>query len=201
MYAVGHLALGYLTGKATGKLLNVSVSLPLLFLASVIPDIDLLIPGLQHRGPTHSLIISTLIFIPLVAYYRKKAIPYFIALTQHSLIGDYITSEGIQLLWPLNSIHYYGPAIEVTSLTNILLELTLFLVCFTILLKTRDAWILFQPHSSNLTLSIPTFTVLLPTLISFPISVPLALIVPHLIYLIVFAVSILIDFKALLKKS
>jgi len=201
MYAVGHLALGYLTGKATSKLLNVNVNIPLLFLASIIPDIDLLIPGLQHRGPTHSLIISILIFIPVITYYGKKAIPYFVAFAQHSLIGDYLTSGGIQLLWPLNSIHYYGLAIEVTSLTNILLEWIFFLISFTVLLKTRDAWILFQPHSSNLTLSVAMFTVLLPILISFPISVRLALIIPHLIYLIVFTVSILIDFKAILKGS
>lgn len=201
MYAVGHLALGYLSGKATSKLLNVNVNLPLLFLASIIPDIDLLIPGLQHRGPTHSLIISILIFIPLIAYCRKKAIPYFIALTQHSLIGDYITSGGIQLLWPLNSTNYYGLTIEITSLTNITIEWIFFLTAFAILIKTKDAQTLFQPHPSNLLLSIPTFTVLLPTLLSFPQYVPLALIIPHLIYLIVFTVSIIIDFKALLKKN
>ena len=201
MYAVGHLALGYITGKATGKLLNVNVNLPLLFLASIIPDIDLLIPGLQHRGPTHSLIISIIIFIPFVAYYGKKAIPYFIALTQHSLIGDYITSGGIQLLWPINSIYYCSLEIQLISLTNIFLEWIFFLTAFTILIKTRDAWKLFQPHSSNLLLSIPTFTVLLPTLLSFPQYVHPALIIPHLTYLTIFAISILIDFKALLKKS
>lgn len=201
MYAVGHLALGYITGKATSKLLNVNVNIPLLFLASIIPDIDLLIPGLQHRGPTHSLIISIIIFIPLAAYYRKKAIPYFIALTQHSLIGDYLTGGGIQLLWPLNSTHYYGLPIEITSLTNITIEWIFFLTAFTILLKTKDAQTLFQPHPSNLLLSIPAFTVLLPTLLSFPEYVPLALIIPHLIYLAIFTISILIDFKALLKKT
>jgi len=200
MYAVGHLALGYITGKATSKLLNVNVNLPLLFLASIIPDIDLLIPGLQHRGPTHSLIISILIFIPLSAYYGKKAPPYFIALTQHSLIGDYITG-GAQLLWPINSTYYYGLPIEITSLTNILLEWILFLTAFTILLKTKDAQTLLQPHPSNLLLSIPTFTVLLPTLISFPQYVPPILIIPHLTYLTIFTISILIDFKALLKKN
>jgi len=201
MYAVGHLALGYLTGRATSKLLNVNVNIPLLFLTSIIPDIDLLIPGLQHRGPTHSLIISILIFIPLVIYYRKKVIPYFIALTQHFIIGDYLTSEGIQLLWPINSINYYGLAIEITSLTNITMEWIFFLTAFTILLKTKEASTLFQPHRSNLLLSIPTFTVLLPTLLSFPEYVPPALIIPHLAYIIVFTVSILIDFKAILKKS
>jgi len=201
MYAVGHLALGYLTGKATGKLLNVNVNIPLLFLASIIPDIDLLIPGLEHRGPTHSLIISILIFIPLVIHYGKKAIPYFVAFTQHSLIGDYLIGGGIQLLWPINSIHYYGLTIETTSLTNILLEWIFFLTAFTILLKTRDAQTLLQPHPSNLLLSIPTFTVLLPTLLSFPQYVHPALIIPHLTYLTIFTIPILIDFKAILKKS
>jgi membrane-bound metal-dependent hydrolase YbcI (DUF457 family) len=200
MYAVGHLALGYLSGKATSKLLNVSVNLPLLFVASIIPDIDLLIPGLEHRGPTHSLIISVLIFIPLAIYYRKKAIPYFIAITQHALIGDYLTSGGIQLLWPLNSTHY-GLAIEITTLANITIEWIVFLTSLLIMAKTKEASTLFQPHRSNLLLSIPTFTVLLPTLLSFPISVPLALIIPHLTYVTIFTVSILIDFKAILKKN
>lgn len=201
MYAVGHLALGYLTGKATSKLLNVNVNIPLLFLASIIPDIDLLIPGLQHRGPTHSLIVSILIFIPLVAYYGKRAVPYFVALTQHSLIGDYITGGGIQLLWPLNSTHYYGLTIEITSLTNITIEWILFLTALTILIKTKDTQTLLQPHPSNLLLSIPTCTVLLPTILSFPQYVPSALIIPHLTYLTIFTISILIDFKALLKKD
>ncbi len=51
MYAVGHFALGYLTGKVAAKSLDVKINLPLLFLASVFPDIDILIPGLVHRGP------------------------------------------------------------------------------------------------------------------------------------------------------
>ena len=201
MYAVGHLALGYLTGRATGKLLNVNVNLPLLFLASIIPDIDLLIPGLQHRGPTHSLISFILISIPFVAYYGKKVTPYFIALTQHSIIGDYITGGRIQFLWPIDSIYYRGLEIQMTSLANILLEWIFFLIAFTILFKTKDAQTLLQPHLSNLLLSIPTFTVLLPILLSFPQYVPLALIIPHFTYLTIFTISILIDFKALLQKS
>jgi hypothetical protein len=57
MYAVGHFALGYLTSKIASKSLNVNINLPLIFLASVLPDIDLLIPGLHHRGPLHSIIV------------------------------------------------------------------------------------------------------------------------------------------------
>ena len=199
MYAVGHLALGYLTGKITSKLLNVNVNLPLLFLASIIPDIDLLIPSLQHRGPTHSLILSIIVFIPIVAYYGKKATPYFIALTQHSLIGDYITG-GTQLLWPLTS-HMYDTGMKITSLTNILLEWCFFLTSLTLMLKIKDIWTLFQHHPSNLLLSIPIFTVLLPTFLNVPIYVPLELVIPHLTYLTLFTLSITIDLKAILLRG
>jgi len=192
MYAVGHLALGYLSGKATSKLLNVNVNIPLLFVASVISDVDLLIPGLEHRGPTHSLILFFLLFLPAFLLYGKRATPYLIALAQHSIIGDYLTGGGIQLLWPIAS-NWYGAGISMISLTIILLEWTSFLTFLTIMLKTRDAWALFQHHPSNLLLSIPVLTVLLPPFFHFPLPVPIELVIPHLTYLAIFALSILID--------
>ena len=199
MYAVGHLALGYITGKAAGKLLNLEVNVPLLLLASIISDIDLLIPGLEHRGPTHSLILLTLLFLPLFAIYGKKAIPYFVALMQHSLVGDYVTG-GVQLLWPLTT-HIYGVVLEATNITAVLLEWGFFLTSLAIMLKMKDLQMLLQRHPSNLLLSVPVATVLLPTIASFPLSVPLELVVPHLIYLTLFTVSILLDFKYVLRKT
>jgi len=175
------------------KLLNVNVNVPLLFVASIISDVDLLIPALKHRGPTHSLIVMSLLFLPLFIIYRKRALPYFTAITQHSILGDYLTG-GTQLLWPA-TINWYSIEIQITSLTNILIEWTLFLTSLTIMLQTKDAWKLFQHHTSNLLLTIPIFTVLLPTLLSFPLSVPLELIIPHLIYLAIFSSAIFIDLK------
>jgi len=79
MFAVGHSSLGYLTGKATSKILRTDANIPLLLMLSVLPDIDLLIPGLRHGGPIHSVMLSSLLFISFFILYRKKAIPYFIA--------------------------------------------------------------------------------------------------------------------------
>ena len=197
MYAVGHFALGYLTGKLAAKSLDVSINLPLLFLASVLPDIDLLIPGLEHRGPLHSVILFCLIFIPIFLLYKKRAAPYFVALIQHIIIGDYLIGGDLQLLWPLTT-NTYGFHIEITSLTNIVLEWSLFLISTAIMFKANDVMLLFKRHSSNMILSIPVMTVLLPTVISFPLYVPLALLVPHLFYLILFFFSI-IDWKTILK--
>lgn len=195
MYAVGHLALGYLFGKTTSKVLNVNINLPLVFLVSVLPDIDILVPNLEHRGPLHSILIFTLLFLPAFAFFKKKATPYFVALILHSLLGDYLVGY-TQLLWPLTS-NWYGSGLihTVTSITNISIEWILFLTSITLMFKTNDVWLMFQKHSSNMLLTIPVLTVLLPAFLSFPLYVPTELVIPHLTYLALFAFSILIDLK------
>ena len=200
MYAVGHFALGYLTGKVAAKSLGVKINFPLLFLASVFPDIDLLIPGLQHRGPLHSVILFCLIFLPIFAIYKRRAVPYFVALIQHIIIGDFLIGGDLQLLWPL-STSTYGFHVGIASLINIAFEWCLFLVSMSFMVKTRDIFFLFKHHSSNMILAIPVLTVLLPTLISFPLHVPLALLIPHLVYLILFTIPILIDLKIISTKT
>jgi len=200
MYAVGHFALGYLTGKLAAKSLDVNINLPLLFLASVFPDIDILIPGLEHRGPLHSVILFCLVFIPIFAIYKKRAVPYFVAVIQHIIIGDYLIGGNLQLLWPLTA-NTYGFHIGISSLINITLEWCLFLISMTFMIKTKDIFSLFKRHSSNMILAIPVLTVLLPTVISFPLYVPLALLIPHIVYLILFSIPIFIDWKVILKKK
>ena len=201
MYAVGHLALGYLSGKAASKILKVNINIPLLFFVSVLPDIDLLIPGLKHRGPMHSMIVFCLLFLPSFIFFGKRAIIYFVALIQHILVGDYLTG-GTQLLWPITTNWYgLGLGVKVTSLTNIFVEWVLFLTSIMIMFKTKDAWLLFQRHPSNMILSIPVLTVLLPAFLSFPLYVPWELVIPHFIYIALFTFSILIDLKAILTKT
>ncbi|MGD8506198.1 MAG: metal-dependent hydrolase [Candidatus Bathyarchaeota archaeon] len=190
------MALGYILGKATSRSLNVNLNIPLILVASVISDIDLLIPGLEHRGLTHSLVFIFLAFLPAFLVYRKKVAPYFVAVVQHSIPGDYISGEGIQLLWPLDARWLaMGIGIELVSFANFFFEWSLFLMFIAIMFWTKDVKILFQHHLSNMLLLIPILTVLLPTLLSFPLSVPLELVVPHVIYLALFAFSILIDFR------
>ena len=195
---MGHFALGYIISKATVKITETKLNIPLVITLSVIPDIDILIPFLEHRGPAHSIITLFMVFIPIFAIYRKKAIPYFLALIQHPLIGDYITGGRIQLLWPLTT-QYYGMEICIKSQTNITLEWIVFLTSIIIMLKAKDTVTFFQPHKSNLILVIPTFTVLLPTFLSFPLNVPAWLIPPHLAYISIFSASIIIDLIKTLK--
>lgn len=117
--------------------------------------------------------------------------PYFIALAQHSLVGDYIAGGGLQLLWPITT-QYYGIGINMQGLANTALEWTLFLVAMFFMLRTGDFAALFKNHNSNFILAVPIFTVLLPPFLSFPSNVPLGLMMPHIVYLATFLVSIII---------
>lgn len=161
----------------------------------MIPDIDILIPFLQHRGPTHSILSAIALFLPAFLIWRQKAVPYFAAFVQHSLIGDYLGGGGLQLLWPLTNATY-GTRIDIRGSTNAIIEILAFLAAMIIMLKTKDMSKLFRPKKTNLILIVPVVTVLLPTLLAYPLSVPPVLAIPHVIYLAIFTISIIAYVRA-----
>ncbi|MGA9388283.1 MAG: metal-dependent hydrolase [Candidatus Bathyarchaeia archaeon] len=200
LFAVGHLSLGYLFARGSARLLSKKVNIPLILTLSVLPDVDILLKqlGIEHRGPTHSIIVLSIAFIPFFIIYRKEVIPYFIAIIQHSLVGDLIAGGSVRLLWPA-TIQFNGIGIEITSQTNVMLEWFIFLISMFVMLKTNDIKEFFQPQLSNLLLSVPAFTVLLPTVVSFPLVVPLLLEPPHFVYMFLFFAAAIIALYALFK--
>lgn len=199
------MALAYLLSKTTGKLLNVNFNIPLILVLSIIPDIDIIFEFLLkspiHRGPTHSIITAILVLIPPFLLYKHKATPYFAALTSHSLIGDLLIGGQVQLLWPLSTSEFGFPYLNIYSSINIALEFTLFIIALIIMLKTRDILRFFRNNKLNLTLAIPIFTVLLPTFASYPLQVPPLLVLPHLFYLVLFSISVLIVLSKILNRD
>jgi hypothetical protein len=131
--------------------------------------------------------------------YRKQAVPYFIALVQHGLVGDFIAGH-VQLFWPISHVDF-GIGLSITGLTNQTIEWTMFLVAIMLLAITKDYREFFKPKTSNLVLIIPTVTVLLPTLLNIPIEVPALLIPPHLVYTVMFTAAILTELFAILKAA
>jgi membrane-bound metal-dependent hydrolase YbcI (DUF457 family) len=193
LFAIGHFAIGYLTGKASARKLKVQLNMPLLLTASVIPDIDLLPRFLLHRGPTHSLITIIALTVPFLILNRKTAIPYSIALATHSLIGDFFTG-GTQLFWPLSTEWYGALNIDVHSLTNALLELVLFFVSIAVMFKTGDLRKIAK-DKYKIGLLLPFGAVLGPMLAAGRVSeyaLPLLLVIPSLFYLAIFAYSMVV---------
>ena len=198
------MGIAYLLAKASGKLLKVNFNIPLVLVLSILPDSDIIFQFLFgsniHRGPTHSIIVAILIFIPVFIIYRKKATPYFAALASHSLIGDFFIGGQIQLLWPL-STREFGlpelgfPYINIESPINVALEFTIFIIATVVMFKTRDIHVFFRKRKLNLVLAVPIFTVLLPTFLGYPLHVPFLLVLPHLFYLVLFTIAVLIVLK------
>jgi hypothetical protein len=141
--------------------------------------------------------MASIVFIPIFVLYHKNALPYFTALIQHSLLSDYIAGGKVQLLWPITP-QTFGLELSIKSPANIIIEWLSFLTAIFIMIKTKDTHSLLQPNNSNLILAIPTFTVLLPTFLAFPLEVPTPLIPPHIIFLILFLASLSIDLKTII---
>ena len=199
------MAIAYLLGKGTAKSLRINLNIPILLVLSILPDVDIIFDFLTgaaiHRGPTHSIVVAAFAFIPIFLMYRKTAIPYFLALISHPLIGDFLTGGRVQLFWPLSANEYGlhelgGPYISIFSPVNIALEVTLFIIATLILFKSGDWKDFLTNKKTNLILIIPIATVLLPSTIGYPFSDSLLITEPvlalaHLFYLMLFSVAII----------
>jgi membrane-bound metal-dependent hydrolase YbcI (DUF457 family) len=198
------MAIAYLLGKGSSKGLRVKLNIPILLVLSILPDIDIVYDFLTgseiHRGPTHSIVVAAIAFIPIFIIYRKQAIPYFLGLISHPLIGDFFIGGNLQLFWPISTntygLHELGSYyLSIFSPLNIALELTLFIIATIVLYKTGDWKDLFTSNKTNLVLIIPIATVLLPSTIGYPFSTSLlisepALAMIHLFYLVLFSIAV-----------
>jgi membrane-bound metal-dependent hydrolase YbcI (DUF457 family) len=141
MYFLGHMALGYFSARATRSVTRGNFNLFLVWFISVSPDIDVLIPFLSHRGPTHSL-VAILVFAVPVLLLRREWLPYVAGLGSHALIGDLITgtkgTSGSMLLWPFTSSFVdIGVPLRMGSTIELGLELVLF-VLMILILRSSD---------------------------------------------------------------
>ncbi len=194
MFAIGHLALGYLTGKGASKLFNVKVNLPLLLAASVIPDVDLLFIFMSHRGLTHSLIVIGLLAIPFAVKYRKAVLPYLVAVLSHVLIGDLMPS-GVAYFWPISRERFGLFSLEVSSFNLALVEVALFLVTMALMYKWNDLQRLLKPANKNWLLIISSGALVGPLLWYDKVGdpIPQLLIIPSVVLLCIFAYSLVVD--------
>jgi membrane-bound metal-dependent hydrolase YbcI (DUF457 family) len=137
MLPLGHAALGYFIGISISKITGEKVNFPLIFIFSLLPDIDILFPSiLQHRSPTHSIVLAVLLFLPILILF-KRGLPYFGALASHSLIGDIITNPPFQLFWPVSKEFFISPFL-VWGEARFYLEIGLFSIMMYLLLKNLN---------------------------------------------------------------
>ena len=194
-YAIGHLALGYLFAKGCERGLKLRMNLPAVFVLSLIPDADLLVPSLAHRGATHSIIVAALVFLPLFFFLGWRSVPYFASLLQHDLVGDLLTARGDMLLWPVTSSSF-GIGIPIQSATNVSIEIGSFILALSVLVVSGDLVRLIEPHKSNLLLLIPSGVILASFLFGVAGEIaPTSLLIPHISLLLLFVLSMVSFFS------
>jgi membrane-bound metal-dependent hydrolase YbcI (DUF457 family) len=137
MWLIGHLALGYFAALTVGKFTKEKIIIPVVWLFSMLPDADeLFLRYIIHRGPTHSIVVAFLVFLPILIVF-KRGLPYLAALASHSLIGDFVVPPA-QLLWPITT-GWYGinPSLELKGATETFVEVFLLILMFAVMLYMR----------------------------------------------------------------
>jgi len=139
LYAVGHLGLGYLTTRLLRRESNLNVALILTL--SILPDIDVVIPFIPHRGPTHSVVVFIIVFIASLIYKKGRYAPYMASYASHR-VSDAFTGSyygRTQLLWPLSRtwLPLY-PKIIMGSTLEASIETAFMLMAGMVLLYTGD---------------------------------------------------------------
>lgn len=160
---------------------------------SVIPDVDVFFTFLGHRGPTHSLFFSFIVFLPFFVMYRKKTIPYYIAFLSHFLLGD-IYFQGIQLFWPFSTDGVYVSNLSNRGGFSVVLELALFVITIVVMLFNNDFQKLLFDTKNRIYWLVPFVAVLGPLAIGTfnpEYTLPHLLVIPSLFYIVIFCTSLI----------
>ena len=150
LFLLGHMCWAYVIARPCASALKINVNPYLILFLGTLPDIDILLTsfGVQHRTITHSLVFWSIAFLPIFIKYRKRSIPYFVALAQHIILGDFMVGY-TQPLWPISSLKL-GSGLYLLSVTNMALEIT-GLVIFLVLLRFNgDSRVVFGVRKHNL---------------------------------------------------
>jgi len=72
-----------------------------LFIATIMPDLDMQIPFVKHRGFFHSILVGFLLSLVFVPYSMMVGLAFFIGFCSH-LLADSFTVSGVTPFWPFS---------------------------------------------------------------------------------------------------
>jgi membrane-bound metal-dependent hydrolase YbcI (DUF457 family) len=137
MWLLGHFSLGYFSSLFVSKYSKEKINIPLIWLLSIAPDVDEFFSRfIVHRGPTHSIVVAVVVFLPILLKYRT-GYAYFAALASHTLVGDFLLPSE-QLFWPISRDWFGVPSVlQLVGKAETLLEISLFILMLIVILVIR----------------------------------------------------------------
>jgi hypothetical protein len=172
LFFLGHMVWAYVwaamfTGKRNGKLF-----IPLVLMLGIAPDIDILLRGfgVLHHTFTHSFFFWLIVFAPFFVFFRRKSVPYFIAVAQHFAFGDFLVGN-VMIFWPFSQ-SYFGFNIGMTSMLDVALETAGLLLTAGISYYKGDLKRMLSTDIRNLLMFLPLLA-LLTSMLIFAVDWPL----------------------------
>jgi membrane-bound metal-dependent hydrolase YbcI (DUF457 family) len=148
MWILGHLALGYFSAFSVSRYTKEKIIIPVVWFFSMVPDLDeLFYRYIVHRGPSHSIVVAIIVFIPVLLVFRSGW-AYFAALASHILIGDFFVPP-TQMFWPLSRAWFGAPsAFQLTGVLETVVEVSLFAL-MAVVIFYRRRFIFDSPSESS----------------------------------------------------
>ena len=162
-------------GKRRGKLF-----IPAVLTLGVIPDVDLLLQGfgVVHHTFTHSLFFWLVVFAPFFVVFGRRLIPYYVAVGQHFVFGDFFVGK-VMLFWPF-SPSYFGFHITMPSILDVALEIAGLLLAAAIFYFSGDLKRLFSLDAQNSFMLVP-FVALLTSMLFYAVDWPLIPLIGYIV--------------------
>ena len=172
--AWGYVCAVVFAGKRGGKLF-----VPAVLMLAVLPDVDLFLGGfgVEHHTFFHSLFFWVVLFVPFLAVYRGKVIPYFVAVVQHFAFGDFFVGA-VMLFWPF-SLSYFGFSTARMSVFDVALEVAGLLLAAGVMYFNGDLRRLLSVEKRNVLMFFP-FLALVTSMLFFAVDVPIVPLVSHI---------------------
>lgn len=197
MYSLGHLAIGYLVAKFFGR--NHEIDIPIVLSASLLPDLDIIIPNIPHRGPTHSIVVAFLLLVPVFYYWKTNIFIYYSAYASH-IVADLVAGSvngRSQLLWPyIDRWIILYPKLIMGSDKEAAVEITILIIAMMVLWITKDYKKLIRYKNTNFLLFFPCAVVLMSFLLGYYYGdsmIPSLFNIPHLLVMVLMIIILSIN--------
>ncbi len=164
MFLLGHSCWSYLFSKATGRTLNVNLTVYLALLSGILPDFDIYFqPYLVHHTYTHSLIVIIPVVLALIYFFGKLGFAFSIGILSH-LLGDFLVGT-IPLLYPLFPNSDVGLNLGLPSLADTVLETGSLALVLVYAYRNGDYKLVLKPSRDGLLLAVPLLVLVTLTLL------------------------------------
>jgi hypothetical protein len=201
LFFLGHMAWAYVWAVIFAGKNRVKLFIPAILLLAVLPDVDLFFwsYGIEHHTITHSLFFWVVLFVPLLLKYRNSVIPYFVAVLQHFVFGDFVVGV-VMLFWPF-SFSFFGFDYAMMSVFDVGLEVLGLFLALGIAYFDGDLRRLVSVDKRNVFMFFP-FLAVVASMLFYAVDLPVVSLVSHVfvspIYAtVVFAHIILAAFLAI----